>query len=168
MSIIDDWKQKALDQVGEKSREWIESGFDKAIEKAHDQLPLPATPELNAIRKTGEIALERVSEQRENLIDLGEHGLLLALTHIANGQIDRAARDAALVKLRDQASFDEVDAAILESAAAGVEKKRKLDAAQAAVLKGLKTAFKEIGSVAAKAALPLLIAAAQDVIQGED
>ena len=156
MSLLESLKEKAVKAIsdGEKQKEWIEKGFDSAIKEGRKLLPQGDSQELKAVREAGDYALRRLENNKDALIGLGQHGLRSTLAMLALGDYDGAARHAALVSLRETASWDEVSRTIRATSDAGNQAKRDLDAKIAAI----KEALKDIGIAAAKAALPLLLA----------
>lgn len=157
MSLLESLKEKAAEAVNdeERQREWVEKGYDKALEEARALLPQADDEgELKALREAAEDGLDKLERNRENLVGLGTHGLRSAITLVGLGQYDAAAEHAALVKLREAASWGQVTDAITAAAESGNEAKRKLDAE----IEALKDVFKEIGTAGAKALLPLLLA----------
>lgn len=156
MSLLDNLKEKALEAVldEEKHKEWMESGFDKAVEEGRKILPEGDDPEVKAVRESGEFALNKLVKHKSSLVGLGQHGLRSTLTMLSLGQYDGAARHAALVTLRSDASWDDVSNAIRTTAEAGNKAKRELDAE----IDAMKAVFKDIGLAAAKSLLPILLA----------
>lgn len=158
MPVLDKLKEKAFEAIldDKRQKEWIETGFDAAIGKARALLPDDWTEaELKALRDTAEYGLARLEKHKPTLVELGEHGLKSTLTLVAIGNYDEAARHAALLALRESGSWDEVTDAIMGAAQAGNQAKRDLDAKREEIL----AVLKDIGIAAAKAALPLLLAA---------
>jgi hypothetical protein len=156
MPLLDKLKEKALEAVldEDKHKEWLESGFDKAMEEGRKVLPQGDETEVKAVREAGEFALAKLEKNKGALVGLGQHGLRSTLTMLSLGQYDGAARHAALVSLRTNASWDSVSETIIDTAEAGNEAKRQLDEEIAAI----KAALKDIGITAAKAVLPILLA----------
>lgn len=158
MSLLDRLKDKALEEARDPARQkkWVESGFDAALEKSRKLLPTDWTEgELKALRDTAEFGLQKLELHKAALVKLGEQGLKSTLTLVAIGDYEEASKHAALLYLRESADWDAVTAAILREAEAGNQAKRDLDAAREEILDVLK----DIGVTAAKAALPLLLAA---------
>lgn len=158
MSLIDNLMSKATSAISdeEKHKEWLESGFDKLVEEGRGLIPAAGDdePELKAVRESAEFALSKLEKNKSSLVALGQHGLRSTLSLLALGDYDRAARHAALLTLKESASWDEVSETITRTAEAGNEKKRELDAEVDAI----KGALKDIGVAAAKALLPILLA----------
>lgn len=158
MSLIDNLKEKALKAINdeEKQKDWIAGGFDSAIKEGHKLLPEldDEQPELKAVRESGEYALAKLEKHKGTLVRLGQHGLRSTLSLLALGDYDGAARHAALITLRETASWDEVSDTIVTTAKAGNQAKRELDAE----IKAIKAMLKDIGITAAKSLLPILLA----------
>ena len=156
MSLLESLKEKAIKAISdeEKQKEWLESGFDAAVKEGHKLLPSSDEPELKAVRESGEFALAKLEKHKDGLVLLGQHGLRSTMSMLSLGDYDGAAKHATLVYLRESASWDEVSSKIRETASDGNQAKRDLDAE----LESLKDMLKDIGIMAAKAALPLLLA----------
>lgn len=155
MSLLDSLKEKAISAISdeEKQKEWVEKGFDAAVKEGRKLLPA-GDGELKPVREAGEYALGKLEKHKGTLVKLGQHGLRSTLSMLALGDYDGAARHAALVTLRETASWGEVSATIRETADAGNQAKRDLDAE----IKEIKAALKDIGITAAKSLLPILLA----------
>lgn len=153
MSLLSSLASKAVEAVldEDKHSEWIGGGFDKALAEARGLLDSDDVDP--AIKSTGERALNKLEEHRGALVEFGVHGLRSTLIYLASGRYTEAARHAALVTLREKASWDQVSETILATAEEGNEKKRQIEATQAEILAMLK----DIGSSLAKAALPLIL-----------
>jgi hypothetical protein len=156
MSLIDNLVEKAVSAVTdeEKQKEWIETGFDKAVEEGRGLLPQGGDTEIKAVREAGEFALNKLEKHKGALVGLGQHGLRSTLSLLALGDYDKAARHAALLTLKETASWEEVSATIEKTADEGNKKKRELDKE----IEEIKTALKDIGITAAKSILPILLA----------
>jgi hypothetical protein len=157
MSLIDNLKEKALSAITDedKQKEWIEKGFDSAIGEGRKLLPVGDDEgELKAVRESAEYALNKLEKHKGTLVKLGQHGLRSTLSMLALGDYDGAARHAALITLRETASWDEVSSTIVTTAEAGNEAKRELDAE----IKAITDALKDIGITAAKSLLPIFLA----------
>jgi len=157
MPLIDNLKEKAIAAITDedKQKEWLDKGFDSAIAEGRKLLPTGDDEgELKAVRESAEYALSKLEKHKVTLVKLGQHGLRSTLSLLALGEYDGAARHAALVTLRETASWDEVSNAIVSTAEAGNEKKRELDAE----IKEIKGVLKDIGITAAKSLLPILLA----------
>lgn len=157
MSLIDNLKEKALSAITDedKQKDWLDKGFDSAIKEGRKLLPTGDDEgELKAVRESGEYALNKLEKHKGTLVKLGQHGLRSTLSLLALGDYDGAARHAALITLRETASWDEVSKTIVATADAGNEKRRELDAE----IKEITDALKDIGITAAKSLLPILLA----------
>jgi hypothetical protein len=156
MSLLDSLKEKAVSAIADedKQKEWIESGFDSAVKEGHKLLPAGDEVELKAVRESGEYALAKLEKHKGTLVKLGQHGLRSTLSMLSLGDYNGAARHAALITLRETASWDEVSNAIATAAEEGNQAKRDLDAA----IKEIKEALKDIGIVAAKTLASLFLA----------
>jgi hypothetical protein len=159
MSLLDKLKDKALDAVNDEEhhKEWSEKGFDAAMKEARKLVPKEAegeSEELKAVRTTAGYALDKLEKNKDSLVGLGAHGLRSTITMLGLGQYDEAAKHAALIQLRETASWSEVSAAITSTAEAGNRAKRELEAQ----VEAMKKTFKDIGVAAAKAVLPMLLA----------
>jgi len=154
MSLLDSLIKKGLESASdaERQREWVESGFDKAIEEARDLVP-SGDGELKEVREQAVFALDSLEANRETFVVLGAHGLRSVFSLLALGRYDDSAKQAALISIKES-SWDEVTAKLIATAERGNEQKRQLDQA----VEDFKKTLKEIGVKAAKALLPLLIA----------
>lgn len=158
MSLLNSFKTKAIEHVNDKDRQkkWVETGFDAAVSEAGKLIPTgDLDPGLQYVADLAKVGLDRLVENKETLVGLGENGLRTALVFVGIGDYDSAAKHAALLTLRQSGSWDDVTNAIVTTAESGNEKKRKLDKAY----EEIKAVLKSIGYAAAKAILPLLIAA---------
>jgi len=158
MPLLDRIKETALEVVLDEDRQkaWVESGFDSALKGARALLPDDWTEaELKSLRDSAEHGLQKLELHKDTLVQLGEHGLKSTLTLLAIGNYDEASRHAALLVLKQEGSWDDVSDAILGAAQAGNQAKRNLDAKREEIL----TVLKDIGIGAAKALLPLMLAA---------
>lgn len=157
MSLIDNLKEKAISAITDedKQKEWLDKGFDSAVAEGRKLLPTGDDEgELKAVRESADYALNKLEKHKGTLVKLGQHGLRSTLSLLALGDYDGAARHAALITLRETASWDEVSKTIVATADAGNEKKRELDAE----IKEITDALKDIGITAAKSLLPILLA----------
>ena len=157
MSLLERFKEKAVETVNdpERHKEWTEKGFDSAMKEARKLLPEgDDEAEIKALRETAEFGLDKLEKHKSTLIGLGAHGLRSTLTMVGMGQYDDAARHAALVTLRETASWGEVSSAITSTANDGNKAKRDLDAS----VEEIKDALKDIGITAVKSVLPFLLA----------
>jgi hypothetical protein len=155
VSLVDTLWKRALEAVSdeEKHAEWVSKGYDEALAGARKNLPQGDSEEAKIAREVGEKALDKLVEHKGSFVELGKHGLRACLVELATGQYEDAARRAALTRLREEASWGDVNAAILIAAKEGNERKRQLDTAREQVLEVLK----DIGIALAKAALPLIL-----------
>lgn len=156
MALLDGLKQKAVESIQDQDlqKKWIEKGFDQVVAAARKNLPEGDDEEVRAVRETAEYGLAKLERHKGALVGLGQHGLRSTITLLGLGRYDDAAEHAALVRLRTSASWDDVTAVLLETAEAGNQAKRDLDAE----IEEVKDALKDIGATAAKALLPLLLA----------
>lgn len=156
MALLDKLWDSALDQASdpERQKEWVEKGFDSALEEGKKLLPPGGIVgnDLRGVRASGDLALAKLEEHKAKLVGLGANGLKATLVMVANGQYVKAAEKAATVLTT--ASWIEVGDAMLGQAEAGNQAKRDADKAKAEFLDMLK----DIGVACAKAALALLIA----------
>ena len=157
MPLLDKLKEKALDAINdeEKQAKWVDKGFDSAVKAARDLIPTADDEaEIKSLADAAEYGLKKLEKHKSALVGLGQHGLRSTISLLGLGQYDEAARHAALVELRTTASWLEVNKAILSTAAEGNQAKRDLDAK----IEEVKDVLKDIGTTAAKAVLPFLLA----------
>ena len=140
MSQLDDWADKAMAEVKEHGVEWI----DKGLEEWRDMIPGDA-PTLT--RDLSEAGLTIVERHKVELARMGEAGLAAFLGWAAIGNYEKAS----LVYLRTQAGWGQLHGALDQAGQKILDKVAEKEAA-------VKLA-KEIGSSAAKAVLPLVLAA---------
>lgn len=157
MPVLDKLQEKAKEAVLDPKRHnaWISSGFDQAVKRMRGLVPSGTEPELQSARDTADYALAKLEKHKGTIVKWGEDGLASTIAMLASGRYDDASRHAALLVVREQASWDQVSLAIVSTAEAGNQKKRELDKAVAETLEVLK----DIGVTAAKALLPLALAA---------
>ena len=156
MALLDKLKDKALAEISDKEKqaEWVSKGFDSSLAQARALMPKGDDSETKRTLQTAEFAFVKIEKHKAALVDLGAHGLRSTFTLMGIGQYDEAAKHAALLKLSTSASWDEVNTAILSTAAAGNQAKRDLDAE----IEAFKDMLKDIGITAARAVLPFLLA----------
>ncbi len=157
MALLDKLLTRASEEVRdpEHHKEWAEKGFDKAIEESRSFVEgTVLDPTLDDVKATALDGLDRLVEHRDAMVTLGASGLRAAISMLAMGRLDDAAKEAALLQLRSSASWDEVSAAITTAAEAGNQARREFEAAKKEILGVLK----DIGITAGKALLPVLLA----------
>lgn len=157
MSLFQEILNKSIDSLSddERQKDWAEKGFDKTVEFMREALPANGeSNELDAVRTTGEYALALLEKNKSDLVGLGAHGLRSTILLASLGRIGEAANHAAAIEMSNL-SWEDTISAMLSKAESGNRAKRELDR-KVEVFKGV---LKSIGPVAAKALLPLLIAA---------
>lgn len=158
MSLLDKLKDKALEAANDKDhhKEWTEKGYDALIGEARKLVPKDVADdgEMKALADAATNALDKLDEHKDSIVKLGANGLRSTVTLLSLGQYDDAARHAALVQLRETASWSEVNDAITSTAEAGNQAKRELEAE----VEAMKDVLKDIGVSAGKAVLPFLLA----------
>lgn len=160
MSLLGSMVEKAAKDVtdSEKQKAWVESGFDAAMDGIRGEIPSASddeTSESRVLRETAEFGLDKLEKNREVFVGLGKHGLQSTLALVGLGRYDEAAKNAALLALRETASWDQVTAAIDTTAEDGNQKKRELDAQ----VKSVKGILIDLGASAAKSLFMLLVSA---------
>lgn len=157
MSLLDKLIEKAGEEVHdpENHREWSEKGFDEAVSEGRKLLDEKlGDPGLILVRNTADAALDKIEKHKDSFVTLGASGLRATIALLAQGRLDDAAHEAALIQLRTSANWDEVSAAITGAAESGDQARRDFETSKSDVLEVLK----DVGVTAAKALLPLLLA----------
>jgi hypothetical protein len=145
---FDDLKSTAISALADKQRQgdWASTGFDKTIARLRV---------LGSNNRVAMTALDQLASHKDKVVGWGEEGLRSTLGIAGEGQLDEAAEHAALLTaITDDATWEQADDAIFRAAREGNDKKRALDQRR----EEMKTLLKEIGLVAAKILVALLVA----------
>lgn len=125
--------------------------FDEILTAARNDLPLKDTlePAALATRNATEEALKQLERKRKELGKLGDYGLAAVLSHISVGNFDIAVAQY----IRHTSNISDLLAVMHAQDAASLEAKQRLDAAKKRAL----AILKDVGSVAARYALPAIL-----------
>jgi hypothetical protein len=145
-SLLNKIRDKAAEEISERSEEELRAEVKKGIESARKLLP---EDKGSMEHKLGASAFDAIEAEEEELGKLGMWGLTAFAGALASGD-DHAA---AMIYLRTKAGWSELFAAIDSAQAEDAQAKRDRDAAKEAALK----VVKKIGSAVGKAALPFLL-----------
>lgn len=144
-SFVEKLEERALDALEKHGPDW----FDKALSSGRKELGgLGGSNELDLLRISGTSALDALERHRARLIEMGYARTLAFLGRLSVGQTERAAR-LLMAYGGGKGAWGKADAKIVTAAERTEQEKRDLDDAIAIA--------KEIGSAAAKSAIPILM-----------
>jgi len=148
MSFLGDLADRGVKELGDRAPGWIEDGLKEAAKL----LPKGDTVEERALREGGEYALAKLEAHKSSLGRMSYQTALAFLGHTAIGQYSEASSVLLSAYGGGQGAWGAADAVVAGAGDATEQAKHDQDE--------LKALAKTIGSTAAKAALPLLMAMA--------
>lgn len=152
MSLVESIAAHAARAVDDKTPEWLDKGIDRARDLLERQASEATRPVEVALAELGRDALEAVEERKGALAHLGKARMLSVLVQLGAGRED----EARLLYLASGASsFEELLAASDKSTAATAVATHAREKAWTEV----RDLAKEVGAIALKALIPILLAA---------
>lgn len=147
-SLMDKLESQALDQFQKHGADWLGKVIDGAKDEIHT-IPTDSM-EGTAVRATASMAIAKLEANKDRVAALGYQRTVAFLGKIAMGHTEQAARILSAYG-GGRGAWGAADAMVIDAAERVAQAKRDQDSAIAFA--------KEIGSVAAKALLPILMSA---------
>lgn len=145
-----------LQTLTEKGIEAARAGLDKQGAQRLDELLAKAETFVNGqpvpLREAGRSAIATLRQNREQLVHLGDEGLLAFLAHVGRGDRGQAER---LLRLRAEGGPEELLAESERSTASVLIEKRRIEKIE----EGIERTIKEIVPRVAQTVLPILLGA---------
>lgn len=151
MSLIESIAVHAARAVDDKGDGWLDKGIERARDMLERQVSEATRPLEVAMAELGRDALDAVDERKGALATLGKARALAVLVQLGAGRED----EARLLYLATAATFGELLAASEASTQATLAATRAREEAWDEI----KKLAKEVGAIALKALIPILLAA---------
>jgi hypothetical protein len=148
-TIVAKLLEKALTTYDDKTPEAFDALMSKALAALPAKESLVNEPTALGARNGAEEAIKILQKRKPDLMHLGRFGLVAVLSHMAVGRVDEAVD----IYLRKQATLADLLAASIANDEEAIAKKAQIEEAKKRAL----SILKEIGSLTARYALPLLI-----------
>jgi hypothetical protein len=149
MTVLDSIKATARTQLGELSEAQLREQYRKLLTRAKDRLPQQQGAESDGVAMMAQQALKKLEEREDRFGKLGELGIVALVAELASGD-EQAALS---IFLATRAGWDDLLGAVAGARETDLAAKHKREALKAEALAWIK----DVGSAAAKAALPFLL-----------
>lgn len=156
MSLLDEWIAKGAEKADDLIEREGEKGVGKLLDSLEGMLPDHADPDPHkaTIRGMSLDAIGRVRKHGSSIVGLSRRGLAVVVTYAAQGREDEAL--AAYV--RERATPLDLVALSLGASDAAVAERNEREATLEAIKDQGLTLLRELGPVAARYLLPMLLA----------
>lgn len=157
MSLLDEWIKKGAEKADEALEREGEKGVGKLLDSLEDALPAHGDPDVNkaTIRGMSLDAIGRARKHAPALVGLSRRGLAVVVTFMAQGR----EADAIEAYVRERAQPQDLVAMSLAASDAAVAERQEREATLEALKQQGLSFLRELGPVAARYLLPLLLTA---------